>query len=73
MERVPSWKITSENQHNLMAYKKNRQSEVASRQRKSYFHFLFNTNSGGFFPIFDLKPQSNQIWADNYLKSAGVC
>ena len=34
----------------LMAYKKNRQSEDVYR-KKSYFHFRFNTNSGGFFPI----------------------
>jgi hypothetical protein len=48
-----------------MAYKKkNRQSEDVYRQ-KSYFHFRFNTNSGGFFPmksIFYLKPQGHQIW-----------
>ena len=34
--------------------------------QKSYFHFRFNTNSGGFFPmqsIFYLKPQGHQIWA----------
>ena len=34
----------------LMAYQKNRQSEDVYRQ-KSYFHFRFSTNSGGFFPI----------------------
>ena len=37
-----------------MAYKKkqtvNRQSEDVYRQ-KSYFHFRFNTNSGGIFPM----------------------
>jgi hypothetical protein len=30
------------------------------------FHFRFNTNSGGFFPMqssFYLKPQGHQIWA----------
>ena len=57
-----------------MAYKKkqtvNRQSEDVYRQ-KSYFHFRFNTNSGGIFPmqsIFYLKPQGYQIWAYNYPK-----
>ena len=55
----------------LMAYKKkHRQSEDVYRQ-KSYFHFRFNTNSGGFFPMqsfFHLKPQGYQIWAYNYPK-----
>jgi len=44
--------------------KKPRQSEVAYPQ-KSYFHFRFNTNSGGFFPMqsmFYLKSQGHQIW-----------
>jgi hypothetical protein len=49
-----------------MAYKKkNRQSEVDYPQ-KSYFHFRFNSNSGGFFPMesmFYLKQQGHQIWA----------
>jgi hypothetical protein len=47
-----------------------RQSEDVYRQ-KSYFHFRFNTNSGGFFPMqsfFYLKPQGHQIWAYNYPK-----
>jgi len=39
MEGVPSWKITSENQHNLMAYKKNRQSEVAYPKENPIFTF----------------------------------
>ena len=53
-----------------MAYKKNRQSEDVYRQ-KSYFHFRFNTNSGGSFPmqsIFYLKSQGHQLWALNYPK-----
>jgi hypothetical protein len=43
--------------------RKNRQSEDVYRQ-KSYFHFRFNTNSGGFFPMqsmFYLKPQGHQM------------
>jgi hypothetical protein len=47
-----------------MAYKKNRQSEVAYPQ-KSYFHFRFNTYSDGLFPMqsfyFYLKRQGHQI------------
>jgi hypothetical protein len=35
---------------NLILYKKNRQSEDVYRQ-KSYFHFRYNTNSGGFIPM----------------------
>jgi hypothetical protein len=49
----------------LMAYKKKTESEDVYRQ-KSYFHFRFNTNSGGFFPMqsfFYLKLQGYQIWA----------
>jgi hypothetical protein len=44
------------------------QSEDVYRQ-KSYFHFRFNTNSGGIYPmqsIFYLKPQGHQIWACNF-------
>ena len=35
-------------------------------RQKPYFHFRFNTNSGGFFPMqsfFYLNPQGHQIWA----------
>ena len=74
MEVVPNWKLKSDNQHTFNGiYKKHRQSEDVYRQ-KSYFHFRFNTNSGGFFPmqsIFHLKPQGHQIWAYNYLKYVG--
>ena len=52
-----SWKgyligsLTPKINIHLMAYKKKtRQSEDVYRQ-KSYFHFRFNTNSGGFFPM----------------------
>ena len=66
MEVVPNWKLDSENQHTFNGIsEKNRQSEDVYRQ-KSYFHFRYNTNSGGFFPmqsIFYLKPQGHQIWA----------
>jgi uncharacterized membrane protein len=48
-----------------MAYKKNRQSEVAYPQQ-SYSHFRFNTCSDGLFPMQSfylyLKPQVHQIW-----------
>jgi hypothetical protein len=67
-----SWKgdligsLTPKINIDLMAYiRKNRQSEDVYHQ-KSYFHFRFSTNSGGFFPmqsIFYLKPQGHQIWA----------
>jgi hypothetical protein len=67
MEGVPKWKLTPENKIHWMAYKKKkpRQSEVAY-PKKSYIHFRFNTNSGGFFPMqsmFYLKSQGHQIWA----------
>ena len=62
MEGVPNWKI---NIH-LMAYKTNRPSEDVYRQ-KSYLHFRFSTNSGGFFSnaiiFFYLKSQGHQMWA----------
>jgi hypothetical protein len=71
MEGVPNWKLNSENQHTFNGIsEKKRLSEDVYRQ-KSYFHFRFNTNSGGFFPmqcIFYLKPQGHQIWAYNYHK-----
>ena len=51
MEVVPNWKFNSENQHTFKGIlEKNRQSEDVYRQ-ESYFHFRFNTNSGGFFPM----------------------
>ena len=65
MEGVPYWKLTSENQHTFNGIRKNRRSEVVYCQ-KSYFHFRFNTISGGYFPMqsmFYLKPQGHQLRA----------
>ena len=67
MEGVPNWKPTSENQHTFNGIsRKNRLVEVVN-PLKSYFHFCFNTNSGGYFPIckqiFYLRQQGHQIWA----------
>ena len=66
-----SWKgyligsLTPKINIHLMHIRKNRQSEDVYRQ-KSYFHFRFNTNSCGFFPMQSflyLKPQGHQLWA----------
>ena len=65
MEGIPNWKLNSKNQHTFNGILEKTQSEDVYRQ-KSYFHFRFNTNSGGFFPmqsIVYLKPKGHQIWA----------
>jgi hypothetical protein len=71
-----SWKgyligsLTPKINIHLMAYKK-KQTVWRCLRQKSYFHFRFNTNSGGFFPMqsfFYFKPQGYQIWTYNYPK-----